>query len=106
MSTNNTGTAATVNDINNSLIIFIQVWCISVFSLGVVGQTLNIYVFTRRRFVSNSCTRYFLASTFAGYAILYGTFPLRFMQVVYNVDVFVYSLPTCQILSYLLNCFR
>lgn len=106
MSASNTSMAAAVNNINLSTIMFIQVWCISVFTLGAVGQFLNIYVFTRPRFLSNPCARYFLASSVGACAVLYSTFPLRLLQTGYNIDVFVYSLPTCQILSYLLNCFR
>lgn len=102
----NASMAAEVNNVNRSVIIFVQVWCISVFCLGAVGLALNIYVFTRRRFLSNSCTYYFLASTLAGCCIIYGVVPLRLLQTVYYIDIFVYSFSACQILSYLLNCFR
>lgn len=98
--------AEAVNSINKSVAIFVQVWCITLFLLGAIGHALNIYVFTRRRFRSNPCARYLLASTLAGYGILYGTLPLRLLQTAYNIDVFVYSVLTCQILTYLLNCFR
>jgi hypothetical protein len=98
--------ATAINNIEWSMIMFIQVWCISVFALGAVGQALNIYVFTRHRFHSNPCARYFLASTLCACVVVYIAIPLRLLQSVYNIDIFIYSLPACQILSYLLNCFK
>lgn len=95
-----------VNSINKSVAIFVQVWCITLFFFGAIGHAFNIYVFTRRRFRSNPCACYLLASTLASYGILYGTLPLRILQTAYNIDVFAYSVLTCQILTYLLNCFR
>jgi len=86
-----------INDIKWSMIIFIQVWCIVFFALGAVGHTLNIYVFTRRRFRLNSCARYFLASTLSGCVLVYVAIPIRLLQTAYNIDIFISSLLVCKI---------
>lgn len=102
----NTSLAEAVYNINWSGIIFLEVWCIVTFLLGSIGHALNFYVFTRHELRSNPCTCYFLASTVAGCGVVYGAIPLRFLQTVYDIDTFTYSLPSCKILTYLLNCFR
>jgi hypothetical protein len=106
MSSSNTSFAAAVGEVRHSMIIFIQIWNICMFALGAVGHALNIYVFTRPKLRHNPCARYFLASTFSGYAVVCLTTPLRVLQISYNIDVFIYSLRMCQILSYILPCFR
>ena len=105
MSSSNTSIDIAINTIKQNMTVFIQVWSICLFTLGVTGHTLSMYVFTRPEFRSNSCARYFLASTLSGCGVVCLTIPLRLFQTVYNIDVFKYSL-ICQILSYMLPCFR
>ncbi len=95
-----------INDIKWSMIIFIQVWCIVFFALDAVRHTLNIYIFTRRRFRLNSCARYFLASNLSGSVLIYVAIPIRLLQTAYNIDIFISSLLVCKILSYILDWFR
>ncbi|CAF4967047.1 unnamed protein product, partial [Rotaria sp. Silwood1] len=106
MSSSNTSIAATVANINQSLATFSKCWSAFLFSFGVVGHSLSVYVFTRRTFRSNPCTQYFLALTIVGCLIVYGTIPLRILQFGFNIDVFTLSLPVCKILSYILACAR
>ncbi|UJR24424.1 hypothetical protein I4U23_005800 [Adineta vaga] len=105
MSSSNTTMSNLVNDIER-LNIFNQIWNICLIIFGIIGHTLSIYVFTRRPFRSSPCTHYFMASTLSGCAVVCSLVPLRLLQVGYYIDVFIYSNPTCQILSYLLFCFR
>ncbi|CAF1227478.1 unnamed protein product [Rotaria sp. Silwood1] len=106
MSSPNTSMVEAINAMKQTISRFTQIWFFSLFIFGVIGHTLSIYVFTRRQFRSNPCTRYFLASTIFGCAVVYLTIPLRLLQTVYNVDVFIYSHLGCRILSYIFNCFR
>jgi hypothetical protein len=106
MSSSNTSINTAINDIQQNMHVFIKVWSIGLFALGVVGHALNIYVFTCSEFRSNPCARYFLALTLSGCGVVYVTLPLRLLQIVYNINVFVYSRLSCQILSYILPCFR
>jgi hypothetical protein len=105
MSTSNASVTALINEIAR-LNSFNQVWNICLIVFGAVGHTLSIYGFTRRPFRANPCARYFLASAFSGSAVVYTLVPLRLLQTGYAVDVFIVSLPICQILSYLFACFR
>jgi len=106
MSSSNTSIDTTINDIQQNMHVFIKIWSITFFALGVVGHALNIYVFTRREFRSNPCARYFLALTLSGCGVVYVSLPLRLLQTAYNINVFVYSLLSCKFLSYILPCFR
>ncbi len=106
MSSSNTSFAAAVTDVKQSTIIFVQVGSACFFAFGLVGHTLSIYVFTRPKLRRNPCICYFLASTLSGYAVVLLTLPLRLLQISYNIDVFIYSLPMCQFLSYFLVYIR
>lgn len=90
-----------INDINRSMTLFVEIWCIPLFVFGVVGHALSIYVFTRREFRSNSCTRYFLASTISGCGVVYLLVPARFLETGYNISIFISSILLCQILTYI-----
>jgi hypothetical protein len=102
MSTGNTSISEAVNIVKQNQSIFIQIWSVTVFVFGVIGHALSIYVFTRPTLRSNSCTRYFLASTIAECFVVYIIIPLRLLQTVYYINAFIYSEFLCQILSYLL----
>ena len=106
MSSANTSAAITIAEIKNNMILCIKIWSFCLFILGLIGHTLNIYVFTRPKFRFNPCTRYFLASTLSGYAVVCLIVPLRLLQISYNVDVFISSFIMCHILTYILACIR
>ncbi|CAF1313802.1 unnamed protein product [Adineta steineri] len=95
-----------INALKYSKILFIQVWCFTMFSFGTVGHILSIYVFTRRSLYSNPCSRYFLASAMTGLVVVCTAVPLRLLQFVYNIDVFMSSNVMCKILVWLLNWFK
>ncbi|CAF1148184.1 unnamed protein product [Adineta steineri] len=107
MSSSDTNTTSAnldaINALKYSKILFLQVWCLATFSLGIVGHILSIYVFTRRSLYSNSCSQYFLASAIAGLFVVCILVPLRLLQYVYNIDAFVSSDAMCKILTWLLN---
>ena len=84
----------------------IEIWSICLFVFGVVGHTLNMYVFTRPKLMKNPCVRYFLASTLSGYLVVFLTIPLRMLQISYNIDVLIYSISLCRFLSYIFVCIR
>ncbi len=106
MSSSNSSFANAVSDVNRSMAIFVKIWSIGLFIFGTVGNALNIYVFTRPKFRSNPCIRYFLAMTLSGYAVVCLNVPLRLLQIDYNIDVFISSLPMCRFLSYILAFFK
>ncbi|CAF4046129.1 unnamed protein product [Adineta steineri] len=107
MSASSTNTTSTnvdaINTLKYSRILFIQVWCFTMFSFGTVGHILSIYVFTRRSLYSNPCAKYFLASAVVGLIVVYTFVPLRLLQVVYKIDAFASSDAMCRILSWLSN---
>ncbi|CAF1157025.1 unnamed protein product [Adineta steineri] len=92
-----------INALKYSQNLFIQVWCLTMFSFGTVGHILSIYVFTRRSLYPNPCAKYFLASAIAGLIVVYTLVPLRLLQYVYRVDAFASSDVMCRILSWFVN---
>jgi hypothetical protein len=106
MSSSNSSFAEAVSNVQRNMVIFVQIWSIGLFAFGVLGNALNIYVFTRLKFRFNPCVRYFLAMTLFGYAVICFNVPLRLLQINYNVDVFVSSLGMCRFFSYILACFK
>ncbi|CAF0793721.1 unnamed protein product [Adineta steineri] len=107
MSSPGTSTASVDSDaieaVKYNTILFVEVWSFVIFFLGTVGHILSIYVFTRRSLRSNACSQYFLASAVAGLGVVYINIPLRFLQSVFNIDVFASSDVMCRILNWLLN---
>lgn len=69
--------------------------------LSTVGQSLNVYVFTRPTLRSNPCVRYFLAATLASILVTYVNGLLRLLQNVYSIDMFGYSNASCKALTYI-----
>ncbi|UJR38654.1 hypothetical protein I4U23_031320 [Adineta vaga] len=106
MSSSNTSMSDAVNIVKQIQNRFSIYWSIFLFSFGIIGHSLSIYVFTRRTLFWNPCILYFLALTIGGYVIVCGTVPLRFLQVSFIVDVFVTSDPMCKILTYIFGCAR
>jgi hypothetical protein len=110
MSTSNTTTdASSINAISalrKNGILFIQIWSSIIFPLGFVGHVLSIYVFTRPTLRSNPCSQYFLASAISGMGIMCVNIPLRLLQQVYGIDVFVYSDAACRIIQWILLTIR
>jgi hypothetical protein len=101
-STSSTRVADAYATVYWNLKIITLIWGFSLISLGTIGHTLNIYVFTRRTFRSNLCTKYFLASTMSGYQVIYISIPVRLLQSGYGIDLTIYSLASCIIVVYLL----
>lgn len=106
MTSSNTSVASTLASIQRMNANFIRSFSSFLFAAGVIGHTLNICVFTRRTLRSNPCARYFLAMAIAGFFVVFGILPLRLLQIVFKIDVFISSNPLCKFLSYLLACIR
>jgi hypothetical protein len=106
MSSSNTSIADAIDNVNRNQSIFANCWSAFLLGFGIVGHSLNIYVFARPKLFSNPCARYFLASTIISYVILCGSIPLRLLQLGYSIDVFLTSVTMCKVLSYILGCVR
>ncbi|UJR18180.1 hypothetical protein I4U23_005080 [Adineta vaga] len=100
MSSLNTSIAA----INYSNSVFYQFWSYLLFCLGIVGHSLNFYVFTRPTLRSNPCVRYFLASTISGLLVTLINVLLRLLQLMYKINTFGYSTVSCKILTFIVYC--
>jgi len=100
MSSSNTSFSEAIADLNRNMSLVVQIWTFVIFAFGIFGHSLNIYVLTRPKFRFNPCSRYLLASSISGYAVVCIIIPIRLLQISYNIDVFVYSVPMCQILTY------
>ncbi|CAF1232434.1 unnamed protein product [Adineta steineri] len=105
-SSNVSNVSATVSAINEATMVYSRCWLFMMVALGMIGHSMSIYVFSRRTLRKNPCAKYFLASTVVGCCIVYGNLPLRTLQMGYQIDVFVYSLPVCKLLSFLTACTR
>ncbi|CAF1207839.1 unnamed protein product [Adineta steineri] len=106
MSASDTSMTDAINGLQQSTILFSQVYCIFLLVFGTVGHLLSIYVFTRPALRSNPCIRYFLASAISGSINVCILVPIRMLQLGYGIDIFIYSLPVCQVLSYFLGWIR
>lgn len=95
-----------VADLKETMVLSIKIFSFTFIFFGMIGHILNIYILTRPKFRHDPCTRYFLASTLSGLVVVCITFPLRLLQISYNIDVFIYSTALCRFLSYILPCFR
>jgi hypothetical protein len=95
-----------INTINWTSLMFAQCWSTIMFILSLIGHSLSIYVFTRPVLRRNPCARYFLASAVTGYYITFVIIPLRTLQAGYNINVFLYSIPVCKILSFISSSIR
>jgi hypothetical protein len=76
------------------------------FILGFIGHSLNICVFTRSALRFNPCARYFMASTIAGYAVIFGILPVRLLQFGYSLSLFIPQVASCKILTFLFSWAR
>lgn len=79
---------------------------ILVFVLGMIGNVLNIYVFTRHKLRSSPCALYFLVAAIAGIYIVGVMIPSRILQNAYDTDPTYYSSAYCGIHYYLNNVAR
>ncbi|CAF0734527.1 unnamed protein product [Adineta steineri] len=106
MSLSNT-TLAEINALNYDNRIFFQFWSYSLLCLGIIGHSLNIYVFTRPILRSNPCTHYFLAATITSGFMTIFNFPLRLIQYMYPAyNPFGYSTASCKVLTFMVMCAR
>ncbi|CAF1424313.1 unnamed protein product [Adineta steineri] len=85
---------------------FTRYWCMTMFIVGFIGHSLNLYVFTRRTLRFNPCVRYLIASSIAGYLIIFIILPLRLLQFGYNISLFVPSIILCKYLTFLCSWIR
>lgn len=107
MSSSNVSAAtAYIDALNWSLVIFVRAWSYSMLLLGTIGHSMSVYVFTRASLRSNPCTRYFLAATLSGFLVMYCVILLRLLQWGHNINIFVDSMASCKIFSYLLLWIR
>ncbi|CAF1351678.1 unnamed protein product [Didymodactylos carnosus] len=74
---------------------------IPLFILGSIGSTLNVLIFTRKSLKTNSCTKYFLASTTANFFVIYFVILLRILSDGYGIDPSIYSNEFCKIRYYI-----
>lgn len=101
MSTSNISLTAQANNVTQSMILCIKIWSYCLFIFGMIGHTLNIYVFTRPKFRKNPCVLYLLAATIFGYGTASFVTLIRMLQISYRIDIFAYSSLSCQIVSYI-----
>ncbi|CAF1411486.1 unnamed protein product [Adineta steineri] len=100
-------TVAEINALRYGNMIFFEFWSYLLICLGIIGHSLNIYVFTRPILRSNPCTRYFLAVTITGSFVTIFNMPLRLIQLMYPAyNPFGYSIASCKILSFIVMCAR
>ncbi|CAF1004612.1 unnamed protein product [Rotaria sordida] len=97
---------AATNALRWDSILFVRCWCITMFILGCIGHSLNIYVFTRPALYFNPCGRYFLASAISGYLVVFVNIPIRFLQLGYKLNLFLLSVEICKIVSFLFFSIR
>jgi len=97
---------ATIEYLYWTSMIFVRSYGCLMFSLGLIGHSLSIYALTRPKLRSNPCTRYFLASTFVGYFIVFVNVPLRTLEDGFYIDVFMYSTMHCKMLTFFLQWAR
>ncbi|CAF1255851.1 unnamed protein product [Adineta ricciae] len=100
MSSSNTSSVDIVNEIRRQLVVFVRCWSAILFTLGLVGHILNIYVFTRPILYSNSCGRYFFASTITGLLVVIEYLLIRALQLGYSIDLMSTSIVVCKILAF------
>ncbi len=98
--------AAAISALQQSRVLFIQVWSCALFGFGIIGHALSIYVFTRRSLRSNPCSQYFLVSAICGVVVVCINVPLRLFQLGYNINAFVSSDAMCRILTWMLLWFK
>ncbi|CAF1206502.1 unnamed protein product [Adineta ricciae] len=87
--------------IRQNTIIFVQVWCYLMISLGTIGHTCSVYVFTRPTLRSNSCTWYFLAASMSGAGVVLINIPLRLLQAGYAINIYTNSLIACKVITFI-----
>ncbi|UJR14454.1 hypothetical protein I4U23_001451 [Adineta vaga] len=98
--------AAALSAVSSSSITFTRYWCITMFIVGFIGHSLNLCVFARPALRSNSCARYFMASTIAGHCIILIVLPIRLIQFGYGISLFIRSVFLCKFLTFLFSWFR
>lgn len=95
-----------LNAVTARSVLFSRVWCWTMFSIGLFGHSLNLYVFTRATLRCNPCVRYLTASTIAGLAVVFIILPIRLLQMDYRVNLFLTSVTLCKLLTFLLSWIR
>ena len=93
-----------VDVINNIVIQFNRYAPIPILIFGLIGNTLNILIFTRRSLVKNPCTIYFLSSTVVNINVLFFGCVIRSLRDGFHIDPMSTSLPFCRFRYYILHC--
>lgn len=101
MTSSSNQTTAEIDSIRYVTTMIIQKWSFVLLSLGTIGHILNICVLTRPALRSSPCIYYFLASAISGLIVTYTNVLLRLLQLVYDIDLFAYSLASCKTLIYI-----
>ncbi|CAF1498121.1 unnamed protein product [Didymodactylos carnosus] len=107
---NNTTAAAAVvaapTDLLNLIYIHIYLYAVSFECIfGMIGNTLNIIIFTRPLLRSNSCAHYFLVASCDNLLTIFLYFIPDLLSKVYGIDATNYSTILCKLRDYSNNLF-
>ncbi|CAF1065007.1 unnamed protein product [Adineta steineri] len=95
-------TLAEINSLHYGNIIFYQFWTYLVVCFGIIGHSLNIYVFTRPTLRSSPCARYFLAAAITSILFIMTNYVFRLLQMIYPAyNPYGYSTASCKILTFI-----
>ncbi|CAF1043918.1 unnamed protein product [Adineta ricciae] len=91
------------NSVNAFSIQFNRYASIVIFISGVIGNTLNIVVFTRPRLFNNPCSTYFFWSSIANISVLLFGLVSRFLSDGFGIDPVSNNLGFCRFRYYVLH---
>lgn len=74
---------------------------ISFIILGIIGNLLNLYIFTRRRFLRSSCTLYFIAALINNIIVILISAVNRLLIDGFSIDIESKSVIICKLGSYI-----
>lgn len=94
---------ADVNTINNITLYFNCYAALPILIFGLIGNILNVFIFTRRSLIKNPCIMYLLSTTIVNFNVLiFGCF-IRGLTDVFGIDLLSTNLPFCRIRYYILH---
>lgn len=93
-----------VDTLNNVILQFSRYVPIPILIFGLIGNILNIFIFTRRSQNKNPCSMYFLSSTIVNINVLLFGCLVRGLVDAFNIDLASANLPFCRIRYYIVNC--
>lgn len=74
-----------------------------VFVLGLIGNSLNVIIFTRRSLIKNPCTVYLLSSTITNINVLFFGLLVRSLHDDFSIDIIGYSVVLCRLRYFILH---